>query len=131
MRESHLTRRAVIAGLAGAGVLGRVPFGLSEASTAPDPIASTQHGKVRGIAAKSVISFRGIIPTAVPPRARIASCRPRHRSLGATYETLKAGPRAVQVGNEGIFASPLIGDYSQWRPRTRWRLPERSIARTA
>src|ERR1700722_3389639 len=109
-----INRRVLLAGFARAGAINALGgFSLARAisGTTGDPIALTAYGKVRGIAAKRVLSFRGgpyggpaeganrfMPPTAPTPWKGVGNA-------------MKGGPRAIQTGGQTIFASPLIGDY--------------------
>jgi para-nitrobenzyl esterase len=88
-----------------------LPLAGAASTSEVNPIASTMSGRVRGIQASKVLSFRGI------PYG--GSCAGAHRFMPPTApipwrgirDAVKAGPRAVQGSNGTIFTSPLIGEY--------------------
>jgi para-nitrobenzyl esterase len=113
LKPTKIYRRTLLGGLAGAGALhalGRSASALA-ASTKSAPIATTASGKVRGIAARNVLSFRAI-PYGGP-------CTGTHRFMPASApipwqgirDAVNAGARAIQASNGTIFTSPLLGEY--------------------
>jgi para-nitrobenzyl esterase len=114
-----MNRRSLLAGLAGIGAVNAMsasPFARALSPTTEEPIAMTQCGKVRGVAARQVLSFRGV-PYGGPTEA---NCRFLPPSKATPWKGIrdatKAGPRSMQnkdktTGDKNIFSAPLIGDY--------------------
>jgi len=109
-----LSRRRLLASLTGAAALfalDGLPLAGAASTSEVNPIASTVCGKVRGIQARNVLSFRGI------PYG--GACDGANRFLPASApipwqgirEAVKAGPRAIQASSGTIFTTPLIGEY--------------------
>jgi para-nitrobenzyl esterase len=109
-RKIRLTRRSVVAGLI-AGALSECAVGHAASVIGPGLIASTNYGKVRGLMANGVISFRGI-PFGGPADGE-NRFKPAAMPVAWTgiRDATKAGPCAVQNGATAIFGSPLIGNY--------------------
>jgi para-nitrobenzyl esterase len=112
-------RRDVLAGVVGFGAANALS-GLSlvqaASSTSEGPAASTEYGRVRGVSANGVLSFRG-----VPYGGRVDGA---NRFLPPTKpavwkqvrDSVRAGPRAIQAANAAfgkmnIFDAPMIGAY--------------------
>src|ERR1700689_2717583 len=71
-RPGTMKRRSLLAAFAGIGavnILGASTFVWASPPATEEPIASTECGKVRGVAARQVLSFRGI-PYAGPAEGR-------------------------------------------------------------
>jgi para-nitrobenzyl esterase len=118
-RTGTMKRRSLLAAFAGIGaakVIGAPMFVAALSPANEEPIASTECGKVRGVAANHVLSFRAI-PYAGPTEGK-GRFLPPSRAIPwkGIRETTKAGPRAMQnkdimMGDKNIFSSPLIGAY--------------------
>lgn len=113
VKTGTVNRRIVLGGVAGAGALG-VIGGLSLAQAAPgasDPIAVTAYGKVRGVAAKGVLSFRGV-PYGGPTEGANRFKPPdAPKPWNDVRDTVKTGPRSLQRSVGTIFTVPSIGNY--------------------
>jgi para-nitrobenzyl esterase len=80
-------------------------------SAAGEPVASTEYGMVLGVAAKQVLSFRGV-PYGGPAEGANRFMPPtKPTPWTGIRDAVKAGPRAIQTGDKNIFSAPLIGDY--------------------
>jgi hypothetical protein len=114
-----LNRRDVLAGVVGIGAV-KVLSGpsLVQAATASSagPVASTEYGKVRGVSANGVLCFRGVPYGGPVDGARRFLPPTKPAAWKQVRDSVKAGPRAVQVGNPAfgkmsIFDAPIIGSY--------------------
>jgi para-nitrobenzyl esterase len=118
-RPGTMKRRSLLAAFAGIGavnILGASPFVRALSPAPEEPIASTECGKVRGVAARQVLSFRGV-PYAGPAEGKTRFLPPsKSIPWKGIREATQAGPRAMQntdktIGDKNIFSAPLIGDY--------------------
>jgi para-nitrobenzyl esterase len=114
-----INRRSLLAGFAGIGavnVLGASTFARALSPATEVPIASTECGKVRGVVAKQVLSFRGI-PYGGPTEGKNRFLPPSKAiPWKGIREATRAGPRSMQnkdktTGDKNIFSAPLIGEY--------------------
>src|SRR5580692_6026563 len=115
----RLSRRDVLAGVAGIGAINAfhgVSLAQAASSSSEGPVAATEYGKVRGVSANGVLSFRGVpyggpadgVHRFLPPTKPAAWKQVR--------DSVKAGPRAIQAANAAfgkmnIFDAPMIGAY--------------------
>lgn len=116
----RFNRRSLLKGIAGMGAVqavGSFPLARAAAAVSHDPVASTECGKIRGVAANNVLSFRGVPyggPTEgagrfMPPVSPVP--------WTGTRDAVQAGPRAMQLpdksfgGGANIYTSPVLGPY--------------------
>jgi para-nitrobenzyl esterase len=114
-----MNRRSLLAGLVGVGALkafsGFSPV-QSFASITDGPIASTGYGKVRGVAMKQALEFRGV-PYGGPAAGVNRFLPPtKVTPWKGVRDAVVAGPRSMQAvnkafGDVSIFSAPVIGEY--------------------
>ncbi len=115
-----VSRRSVLAGFASAGAVQLIrgtPLAQAFSPPSGDPIATTQYGKIRGVSANGVLSFRGV-PYGGPADGAGRFMPPtKPTPWQGVRDAVKAGPRAMQLqdksfgGGPNIYTSPLLGPY--------------------
>ncbi len=111
-----LNRRYVLQ--TAAAIAGYTTLGAFSLASADDkaPVATTAYGRIRGVAANGVLSFRGV-PYGGPAEGAGRFLPPAMPSpWQGVRDAITAGPRAMQsssgsFGSRSIFAAPLIGEY--------------------
>lgn len=111
-----MKRRELLLSLAAAGVAQRLGIQTAPAADAASLIADTEFGKLRGVAAKGVLSFRGAPYGAATEGAARFLPPQKAAAWSGVRDATKAGPRAWQAGNSAfgdasIFSAPVIGEY--------------------
>jgi para-nitrobenzyl esterase len=112
-RRSLLTGLMNVSGLYG---VGQMAFARTLSISAEGPVASTEYGKVRGIATGQVLSFRGISYGGPGDGANRFLPPTQPMPWMSVRDAVKAGPCSIQnpdptIGDKNIFSSPLIGAY--------------------
>ena len=125
MNESNskyrtMNRRNLLAGFVGIGAInaiGSTPMARAFTGNTDGPIATTEYGKIRGVAANKVLSFRGV-PYGGPTEGAGRFMPPtKPTPWTGVRDAVKAGPRAMQLpdksfgGGPNIYTSPILGPY--------------------
>ena len=119
-RSAAINRRSVLAGIASAGairLIGENPLARAMSPASTEPIATTEYGKIRGVSANGVLSFRGV-PYGGPADGAGRFMPPtKPTAWKGVRDAVKAGPRAMQLadksfgGGANIYTSPILGPY--------------------
>ena len=119
-RSGAINRRSVLAGIASAGairLIGENPLARAMSPASAEPIATTEYGKIRGVSANGVLSFRGV-PYGGPADGAGRFMPPtKPAAWKGVRDAVKAGPRAMQLldksfgGGANIYTSPILGPY--------------------
>lgn len=119
MRNYPIHRRSILTAILGMGATSVFDVNPLAYAFAPDesPIAKTQYGRVRGVTANGVFSFRGVPYGGPTDGARRFMPPVPPKPWSGVRDAVKAGPRAMQLadksfgGGRNIYTSPLLGPY--------------------